>query len=174
MPGTLKITDNNSAVAYHVVQGATTFPYAIDAQQAISQHPDEWSAEPWSAADAASARKKLDLPEPEVSPEEQAAIDEHAKAVAEAQARLDAFRKKQAEETEQARQVAADEALVASPPPQVDPNFKRPFGRKGPPTQAEIDAANKKAAAKDQAAASGSTQKAEPTTFAPASPPTSK
>jgi hypothetical protein len=62
----LKIQENNSAVAYHVVDGAVTFPYAIDAQQAISTHPGEWSASPWSAEDAAEARKKLGLAEPEI------------------------------------------------------------------------------------------------------------
>jgi hypothetical protein len=142
----LKISDNNSAVAYHVVDGAVTFPYAIDAQQAISQHPEEWRSVPWSADDAAAARKNLNLAEPEVTPEEQAAIDEHRRAVAEAQARLDAFRKKQAEEAAVAAQVAADEAMVVSAPPAPDPNMRRPFGRKGTPTPAEVAAANKKTA----------------------------
>jgi hypothetical protein len=150
----LKIQENNSAVAYHVVGGAVTFPYAIDAQQAISTHPGEWSASPWSADDAAEARKKLGLAEPEISDEERAAIDEHNKAVAEAQARLDAVREKLAKEKAEADQIAADEALVAAPPPQVE--VRRPFGRKGEPTAAEVAAMNKKAAAKDQAAMTGS------------------
>jgi hypothetical protein len=141
----LKISENNSAVAYHVIDGAVTFPYAIDAQQAISRHPDEWSAAPWSADDAAAARKKLNMEEPEISPEEQAALDEHRRAVAEAQARLDALRQKQEKERQEAMQIAADEALVSSPPPQVE--IRRPFGRKGAPTPAEVAAANKKSAA---------------------------
>ena len=143
----LKIQENNSAVAYHVVDGAVTFPYAIDAMQAVSAHPSEWSASPWSAEDATEARKKLGLAEPEISPEEREAIDEHTRAVAEAQARLDAVRERLAKEKAEADQIAADEALVASPPPQVE--IRRPFGRKGEPTPAELAAMKKK----EQAAA---------------------
>jgi len=144
----LKI-ENNSAVAYHIVDGAVRFPYAVDAQQAVGAHPLEWRDTPWSADDAAEARKKLGLAEPEVSDEERAAIEEHNKAVAEAQERLNAFREKQAKEKAEADQIAADEALVASPPPQVE--MRRPFGRKGEPTPAEIAAMNKKKAADEKA-----------------------
>jgi hypothetical protein len=157
----LKIEPNQSAIAYHVATGATLFPYAIDAQHAISNHPLEWSDSPWRADDAAAARDQLNKryeedvadakarnlplpapppPEPApLSPEEQAAVDEHNKAVAEAAERLRVFREKQAEAKAEADQVARDEALVASLPPAPDPSVRRPFGRKGEPTQAELD-----------------------------------
>ena len=133
----LKIDANMSATAHHIVDGPVLFPYAIDAQSAISRHPDEWSADPWSQADADAARNRINernkeagaplLAEPiPATPEEQKAIDEHAKAVAEANDRLKAFREKQAEEKKIAEQVAADEALVASAPPRPDPNARRP------------------------------------------------
>jgi hypothetical protein len=64
-------------------------------------------------------------------------------------------REKVAKEKAEADQIAADEALVAAPPPQVE--VRRPFGRKGDPTPAEVAAMNKKAAVKDQAAMTGST-----------------
>lgn len=157
----LKIDTNQSATAFHVTTGATVFPYAIDAQHAISNHPLEWSDTPWSREDADAARKRLAdnakaeglPPPPEPAPlsaEDQQAIDEHNKSVAEAQDRLNAYYKKKADDDEIARQVAADEALVASLPPAPDPTIRRPFGRTGDPTPAEIkmtaDRAAKKAA----------------------------
>jgi hypothetical protein len=151
----IKIDTNQSAVAYHIVDGAVIFPYPIDAHHAVSNFPLEWSEAPWSAEDMAAARKEAGQPVIEPTPEEQAAIDEHAKAVAEANARLEAFRKKQAEEQAIADQVAADEALVASPPPRPDPNARRrPFGRPGEPTPAELEQIKKreKAAADKKAA----------------------
>lgn len=144
----LKIETNQSATAYHVIDGAVVFPYAIDAQSAIGRFPQEWSSSPWSAEAMADARKASGEPVEPLTPEEQAAIDEHAAAVAAAAERLAAFREKQAEEKKIADQVAADEALVASPPPRPDPTIRRPFGRTGDPTPAEIEAANKKAAKK--------------------------
>jgi hypothetical protein len=145
----IKIDSNMSAVAYHVIDGQQTFPYAIDAHSAVSRFPGEWSFEPWSTEDAAKARETLTErhareteeakaaglkppaplpPEPvPPTPEEQAAIDEHAKAVAAANERLAAFRKKRAEEQAIADQVAADEALVASPPPRPDPTARKPL-----------------------------------------------
>lgn len=163
----LKIDTNQSATAFHIIDGAVLFPYAIDAQHAISAHPGEWSADPWPADATAAARKDAGEPDVEMTPEEQAAIDEHNKAVVEANERLKAFREKQAEDKKVADQVAADEALVASPPPRPDPTARRPFGRKGEMTPAEKAAAEKKAAgqkaadekaAQDrQAAATGAT-----------------
>lgn len=167
----LKIDTSMSAVAYHVIDGPQTFTYAVDAQSAIARFPDEWSDSPWTQAEADDARKRAEerhakevddakargvsppapLPPPPAppTPEEQAAIDDHAKAVAEANERLTAFRKKQAEERAIAEQVAADEALVASPPPRPDPNApRRPFGRKGEPTPAELKQMEKAAAKK--------------------------
>lgn len=165
----LKIDTNQSATAYHVVHGATLFPYVIDAHQAISNHPLEWSADPWSRADAEDARRALadrheqdvaeaearglplpaPIPElPSLSPEDEAAIEEHARAVEQANERLAAYRERKEQERIEAEQVAADERLVASPPPQPDPTIRRPFGRKGEPTKAEIEAAERKAAKK--------------------------
>jgi hypothetical protein len=179
----LKIEPNNSATAYHVNDGAVLFPYAVDAQQAVSRFPGEWRATPWSQADADAARAAmadehaklvadakargapvpapLPPPPPEPTPEEQAAIMEHAAAVAEAAARLKKFYAAEAEKKKIADQVAADEALVATPPPRPDPNARRPLTpaqlRKAsatltPAEQAEVDrkaaadAAAKKAA----------------------------
>jgi hypothetical protein len=123
----LKIETNQSATAHHIIDGPVLFPYAIDAQHAISSHPGEWSPDPWPADATATARKDAGEPEIEMTPEERAAIDDHAKAVAEANERLTKFRAEQAEKKKIADQVAADEALVASPPPRPDPNVRRPL-----------------------------------------------
>lgn len=118
-----------------------------------------------AAGDVMARRQGVALParprivEPvELTPEEQAAIDEHAAAVAEANERLKAFRADQAEKQKIADQVAADEALVASPPPRPDPAARRPtakekraeFLKLTPVEQAEKDAREK---ADDDAAA---------------------
>jgi hypothetical protein len=148
----MKIETNLPLTAYHVIHGATVFNYAVDARQAVGAHPNEWSLTPWSADDAAAARDRLEqqgvnLPDPvELSPEDQAAIDEHAKAVAEANERLAAFRAKKEAERIEAEQVKQDEAIVASAPPAPDPTARRPFGRKGEPTAAEKAMMEKKAA----------------------------
>lgn len=123
----LKIEPNQSATAHHIIDGPHLFPYAIDAQMAISTHPGEWSADPWPLDATAKARKDVGAPEVEMTADEQAAIEDHAKAVAEANERLKAFREKQAEEKKIADQVAADEALVNSPAPRPDPNVRRPL-----------------------------------------------
>lgn len=144
----LKIDANTSKVAYHITDGPFTFPYAIDANHAVAHHPREWSHAPWSREDEVAARREAGQPEVELSPEEQAAIDDHAKAVAEANERLKVAREKAEAKRLEAEQVAADEALVASAPPRPDPAVRRPFGRKGEPTKAEIAAAEKQAARK--------------------------
>ena len=123
----LKLDANMSGVAHHIVDGPVTFPYAIDAHSAISRFPGEWSLDPWSVADAAAARKEAGQPAIEPTPEEQTAMDEHAKAVAEANDRLKKFRADQEEKKKIDEQVAADEALVASPAPRPDPNVRRPL-----------------------------------------------
>jgi len=152
----LKINTNQSATAFHIVDGAFLFPYAIDASMAVSQHPLEWSDVPWTEERAAEARARINernkaeglapLAEPSpLSPEDQAALDEHNRAVAEAAKRLADYRAKKAEEQKLADQAAADEALVGSAPPRPDPTARRPFGRKGEMTPAEKAAADKKA-----------------------------
>jgi hypothetical protein len=138
----IKINANMSAVAHHIVDGMVTFPYAIDAHSAVSRFPEEWSHEPWPESDRAAAREAAGEPAVELTPEEQAALDEHTRAVAEANERLQKFREEQAEKKKIDDQIAADEALVNSPPPQPAP--RRPFGRKGPPTPAEIAAQKKR------------------------------
>lgn len=148
----MKIENNQPVVAYHIVDGATAFNYAIDARHAVSSHPNEWSETPWSADDAEVARKRLadagkPLPEPApLSPEDQAALDEYNATVAAAKERLAARQAKiDAEKAEEA-QAAMDEAIVASAPPKPDPEARRPFGRKGEPTAAEKKQMEKQAA----------------------------
>jgi hypothetical protein len=142
----LKIEVNNSATAYHIVEGAVLFPYAVDARHAVSQHPKEWKATPWSADEMAEARRAAGEPEVELSPEDQAALDEHQRAVDEANERLAKFRADQEEKRILADQVAQDEAIVNSAPP--TPTFKRPFGRPGEPTPAELEQIKKREAKK--------------------------
>jgi hypothetical protein len=140
----IKISGSQSAVAYHIVNGPFTFPYAVDAHSAVSRFPGEWSFTPWSLEAESKAREAAGEEVLELTPEEQAAIDEHARAVAEANERLKAFREKKAAEKAEADQVAADEALVKSPAPRPDPAIKRPFGRKGEPTAAELEQIRKR------------------------------
>lgn len=120
----IKISANMSAVAHHVIDGPFTFPYAIDAHSAISRFPKEWSEKPWSAAAAAEARKATGAPDIELTPEEQAAVDDHAKAVEAANERLKAFHEKKAAEKAETDQVARDEAIVNSAPPRPDTKIK--------------------------------------------------
>jgi|GEM_PF-4016085 len=138
MVGTIAIETNKPVTAYHIVTGAQVFPYAVDAMHAIGNHPMEWSASPWSREDAEVARKQVNarnesegvppLPAPApLSPEDQKALDEHNKAVAEAADRLKAYYARKAEEEKVAAQVAADEALIASTPPQPDLTVRRPL-----------------------------------------------
>lgn len=136
MAQTISIDPNKPVTAYHVATGAQVFPYPVDAQHAIGAHPLEWSATPWTAEDATAARQRLNErnkadglpaiadPEP-LAPDDQAALDTHNKAVAEAAARLKDYYDKKAEAEKVAAQVAADEVLVASAPPQPDPNARR-------------------------------------------------
>lgn len=122
----IKISANQSAVAHHIIDGPFTFPYAVDAISAVSRYPGEWSFDPWSQEAEAKARQQMGEPAVEATPEEQAAIADHAKAVAEANERLKKFHAEQAEKKKIADQVAADEALVASPPPRPDLAARRP------------------------------------------------
>jgi hypothetical protein len=142
----LKISANMSAVAHHILTGAFTFPYAVDAHSAVSRFPDEWSHEPWSMEAIERARREAGEELEPLSPEEQEAIEEHARAVAEANERLAEVRRRKAAEKAEADQIAADEALVRSAPPQV---ARRPFGRKGDPTAAELELIKKREAKKE-------------------------
>jgi hypothetical protein len=105
------------------------------------------------AEDAEAARAKrrgpsgCRPPEP-LSAEDQAALDEHNKAVAEAAERLAAYARARRPKSQERPSRRADEALVASPPPRPDPTIRRPFGRKGEPTPAEIEQIQKRDAKK--------------------------
>ena len=153
---------------YHIDTGAKQVDHEVDANAAVSGHPDEWSFEPWKQEDVAAARAAREakykedyqraeaagqpppppLPLPvELSDEQQQMLDDDAKNRAEAAARVKV--RKEADEKKRVEDelYKADLALLASPPPQVDPNERRPFGRKGAMTPAERAAADKKAAA---------------------------
>jgi hypothetical protein len=152
----LKIDTNQSAIAHHVFDGAVVFPYAIDAHMAVANHPLEWSETPWSSEDTARSRKLLGergvpLPEEvEMSEEDRAALDQYNADVAAAKERLEVSRKERAERLAEEAQIAADEALVNSPPPRPDPTIRRPFGRKGEPTPAELEQIRKREAKKEE------------------------
>lgn len=148
--------DAHSAVSHHPYEWSHepwTAEDAAAAQQFVKERYEREREEAeMSARDVMAARHgvvmparpRIDEPLPP-TPEEQAAIDEHAQAVAEANERLKAFREKQAEQKKIDEQVAADEALVKSPPPRPDPNRpRRPFGRKGEPTAAELEQIEKR------------------------------
>src|SRR4051812_57117 len=113
----LKIDTNMSAVAYHIVDGPVTFQYRVDAQHAVSSHPNEWSDTPWSQEDADAARAKMDeagtplAPAVELTPEDQEALDEHNRAVADAAKRLADYRARKEAERLEAEQVKQDELL---------------------------------------------------------------
>lgn len=145
----IKISANMSAVAHHIIDGAFTFPYAVDARSAAARFPNEWSLEPWSMEAQSRALEESGAELEPLSAEELAAIEEHAKQVAEANERLKKVRERLAAEKTEAAQVAADEALVKSPAP-----IKRPFGRKGEPTAAELKMMQAKAHEDNLAAAS--------------------
>jgi len=165
MAGTITIDTNKPVTAYHIVTGAQVFPYEIDAVHAIGNHPLEWSATPWTREDAEKSRQRLNerneaegmapIPAPApLSPEDQAALDEHNKAVAEAAARLKAYHERKAKEKAEAEQVAADEALVASIPPQPEPN-RRPL------SPAQIRKAAAQLSPEEEAARAEADKKAE-------------
>jgi hypothetical protein len=135
----IKISDSQSVVAHHIIDGPVTFPYKTDARSAVARFPGEWSFAPWSHDAEVKAREAAGQSVVEVTPEEQAAIDEHAQAVAEATERLKAFREKQAEEKKIAEQVAADEALVKSAPPRPEPKAKPLTGAQIRKRAAETD-----------------------------------
>lgn len=149
----MKIDAATGATAHHILTGATVFPYAIDAHNAVAHHPHEWSHTPWTAERAAKARAaKPDLPPAEpLDPETQAAVDEHTQAQRAAAERIARYEEFKADEKAALERLEADRALVAAPPPQPDPNVRRPFGRKGEPTAKELEmAAKRKAAADDR------------------------
>lgn len=156
-------TEHNSTIGYHIVNGAFEFSYPVDRNHAVANHPNEWSKTPWTAerADKARAARKAQhdrevaagVKEPvalipdagPLDPENQAAVDEHTQAQRDAAERLAAYDAAEAEKRKVEEQVAADRALVAAPPPAPDPNIRRPFGRKGEPTEKEREMLAKRA-----------------------------
>lgn len=149
LPTSIKVDSTMSATAYHITDGAHQFPYAIDAHSAVSRHPLEWSHDPWTRQDIEASRRILEEsharetedarargvpkpaplppPPPPLSPQDQAALDEHNAAVADAKKRLDDYYARKAKEQAEAEQVAADEALVKSTPPEPQPITQRPL-----------------------------------------------
>lgn len=134
--------------AYHVADGEKEM-YTVDANNAVALHPDEWSFKPWSVADrnAANERRKqehakrvaeakefkLEIPPPlppdppEPTAAEKAEMSADEKARAEALAFVKAAEEKAAKEKVEADKLAAAKALLESPPPQPDPNARRPL-----------------------------------------------
>lgn len=170
--------------AYHVEQGAVEM-YTVDANSAVATHPDEWSWEPWSeserdayrtrrteehkkAVDEAKAAGKPIPPPPvfaekvEPSKRQRIELDDDAKARAEAADLVRAHEEQEKKRIEEEEKLAQAKALLKSAPPQPEQE-RRPFGRPGPLTPAEQQAADKakadtdakaraKAAADDKAA----------------------
>jgi hypothetical protein len=57
----LKIDAATAKVAYHVEDGAMTFPYAVDAHSAVARFPKEWSFTPW-AGDGSKSAPVVEIP----------------------------------------------------------------------------------------------------------------
>jgi hypothetical protein len=64
----IKISENMAKVAYHIVDGPFTFPYATDALDAVKRFPSEWSLKPWEANVAATARQDMGEPAQAIEP----------------------------------------------------------------------------------------------------------
>lgn len=119
--------------AYHIDTGPQLM-YAVDADAAVSRHPDEWSLTPWSVEDTnawregkwneqAEANKAAGMPPPprpqavELTDSEKADLDADAKARQEAYELVEEYEKKKREETEYEERVAAARSLLATPAP---------------------------------------------------------
>lgn len=154
--------------AYHV-EGGPKEMYVVDANAAVALHPDEWSWEPWPAKARDDYRAKVQAdhkkateeakaaglppPPPPVlapvvvpTPEEKHELDADAKARAAAAELVRAAEEKERKQREEDEKVAAAKALLRQPPPQIDPEARRPPGR---PSNADIAA---RAAAEKQKA----------------------
>jgi hypothetical protein len=130
---------NEPATAYHIADGPKVFAHKMDAYHAVADHPLEWSHAPWTSATIAAARAKMEArhaqeveeataqglpmppglppPPPPLDPEDEAALAEHTKAVADANERLKVARARAARQQAEEDRIAADEMLVVSPPP---------------------------------------------------------
>jgi len=167
------MADSMMKRAYHVERGATEM-YVVDAESAVALHPQEWSWEPFSdsARDNYRAKMQADykkavedakaagLPPPPPPPEpvvptqaERRELDEDARSRAQAAELVRAADEKERKQREEDEKVAAARALLKSPPPQLDPDARRPnpVGRPSAAALAERAAAEKAAA--DKAAA---------------------
>lgn len=113
--------------AYHIAQGRVDFPYAIDANSAVASHPGEWSFAPWPQEEAAKQRAAFGYEDPPPpSKDEMKQLSADAKEREAAARRLQAYEEQQARLKADEDQAARDRALLASPPPQPDPNVRRP------------------------------------------------
>jgi len=170
--------------AYHVNDGPTTM-YAVDANSAAARHPDEWSLTPWDPDRANEARRRLrerqvaeaqaegrqvppERVEPEMTDEERAEFDEWKARRDKAKEVLDAAAKEKAEQDAKADEIAAAQAAINAPPPQPDPNRRRPLTGAAK-ANADRKAAADKAAA-DKAEADRKNQGAIPGPAGPVSP----
>lgn len=156
---TMYAVDAAAAVSNHPDEWSNTPWPAADVAAWRSARDEAYKEELARYKEAVQAAKDAGLPPPpplappprpliEPSARQKSEIELDTKARAEAAERV----RVQTEEDEKKRikdeQIAADKALLASPPPQPDPNERRPFGRSGPMTQAERDAAQKRTDAK--------------------------
>jgi colicin import membrane protein len=184
------MADSMMKRAYHVETGAKEM-YAVDANKAVAEHPDEWAWLPFSASErdnyraARIERHKKETEEaaaaglppppplvlaPVVEPTDakKSEMDADTKARAEAAEVVRVAEEKERKEQEEVQKVSAAKALLQSPPPEPDPNERRPVPPPerrpvGRPTNAEMAAraAAEKAAA-DKEAADAEARKSPP------------
>jgi hypothetical protein len=145
--------------AYHIDRGATDNMYAVDAEAAVANHPDEWAWVPFSTSARDNYRSKVQAdhkkaveeanaaglpppPPPAIQPDftptqaETRAMDDDARARERAAEIIRAAEEKERKQREEDEKVAAARALLKTPPPQPDPEARRP----GRPSNAELAA----------------------------------
>jgi hypothetical protein len=123
--------------AYHVVDGPSQM-YAVDAQTAVTRHPEEWRRTPWSIEETNEFRRRkydadvtaaqqagLQPPPPPVdvqlTPDQQTEVDEDQKARDDAKALVEKFDKEERDRQDYLDKVAAARTLLTSPRPQPEP-----------------------------------------------------
>lgn len=130
---------------YHIGDGAKQMPYDVDADNAVTRHPDEWSNEPWSVEETNAWRKAdydrrvadakaADLPPPpspaeiQLSPEQKTAIDEDEARRAEARKIIADDDKYMAEKRDYEAKLAGARALLAQLVAEVE-QIRQPVSR---------------------------------------------